>query len=117
MLYLANSLNIVADMTIALSQMWFFYRSRTGVKRLELVNMTDFGPNSPFLRSDSIINLLILYSINTGLLTGAFSILELIIVWVHFLREYRQLIGLLTPVFAKARYTHIPRHILCLFKM
>lgn len=88
MLYLANSLNIVADMTIAISQMWFFYRSRTGIKKSAFAEWRPEKQfNRPISRSDSIINLLILYSVNTGLLTGAFSIVELVVVRVQLERS------------------------------
>ncbi|KAF9524786.1 hypothetical protein CPB83DRAFT_819631 [Crepidotus variabilis] len=57
LLYLSFAAAVIADLTVAISLCILFFRSRTGIKR-----------------TDSILSLLMAFSINTGLLTSLFAI-------------------------------------------
>ncbi|EIW53728.1 uncharacterized protein TRAVEDRAFT_52848 [Trametes versicolor FP-101664 SS1] len=61
-----STMAVTADMTLTAALIVFLHRSRTGLKR-----------------TDTMIDILILYSVNTGLLTGILNLLSLLFAFIR----------------------------------
>jgi hypothetical protein len=65
----ALSLGVVTDVFTAASLSFFLHRMRTGYKRYAFRPLLMSSRSSNSDRSDTLINRLIMYSVNTGALT------------------------------------------------
>jgi hypothetical protein len=68
-LYLGFSISVLEDFWIAGLLSYFLYKSRAGISRFDF-SMPNYSHDSREPRTDNVINLLMVYTINTGLLTA-----------------------------------------------
>ncbi len=66
----AMSLYLATDFLVAASLCYYLHTSRTGLKRYDLSHLSNETHDSIHSSTDTIINKLIIYAINNGLLTG-----------------------------------------------